>query len=103
MLNLVTDVPLTDDEKHEVADIFTGLDTHGIDKVPHGSMYKLLSIVRGTYPDSSSEYQAISHSLYYDETNGFISKQNFFADATTLKNDNPMEFPGFLKGRSLAL
>lgn len=92
---------LTNDERHQIFNIFTALDKNHDGKLSHYSeLYQLLRTVRGTFPYYSPEYQAISHSVYYDaDTNkdGFVSRGEYLNGMTTLKNANPVGFPGFLK------
>ena len=102
-----TDKALTNDEKKQVSNIFTALDSNHDGKLAHyGELYTLLRTVRTTFPYYSPMYQTISHSVYYDadvNKDGYVTKQEFSAAVTTLKNANPMGFPSFLKGRSLAV
>ena len=102
-----TDKALTNDEKKQVSNIFTGLDKDQSGKLAHYSeLYNLLRTVRTKFPYASPEYQTISHSVYYDadvNKDGYVTKQEFSAAVTTLKNANPLGFPSFLKGRSLAV
>ena len=100
-----TDKGLTNDEKKQVSNIFTALDSNHDGKLAHyGELYTLLRTVRPTFPYGTPEYNTISHSVYYDadkNKDGYVTKQEFSAAVTTLKNANPMGFGGFLKGWSL--
>jgi len=92
---------LTTDERHRVFNVFTALDKNHDGKLAHYTeLYQLLRTIRGTFSYYTPEYQAISHSVYYDaDTNkdGYVTRTEYLNAMTTLKNANPVGFPGFLK------